>query len=168
MAEPNDTPTDAEARDSVPLLGFTHMPTGGIASPLVEFLLARIAEAERSAQAAKDATSGRWTASGSLILELHEQPGRVPLADPAIMSTEDYQLDGILEHVALHDPDRVLAECQAKRRIVERHDACGAGDGYCDDGGHGWDDEGGPRCSDLADLASAFADHADFDPAWRL
>ncbi|MEV5001958.1 DUF6221 family protein [Nocardioides sp. LML1-1-1.1] len=66
-----------------------------------------------------------------------------------------------------YDNERVRAECEAKRRIVNRHRNCGTGYGYCDDGGHGWDDEDGPGCGDLADLASVYADRPGYDPAWR-
>jgi hypothetical protein len=58
---------------------------------------------------------------------------------------------------------RVLAEVQAKRRILERHAECGTGYGYCDDGGHG--SPGG--CADLKDAAAPYADHPDYRPEWR-
>ena len=45
-------------------------------------------------------------------------------------------------------PDRVLAECAAKRRIVE-----------------GWRDEYHDTWV-LMHLASVYADHPDYDPAW--
>lgn len=65
------------------------------------------------------------------------------------------------------DPHRVLAECEAKRRIVERH----RGEPFADDPttffcvvtpSYGW-----WPCPDLLDLASVYVDHPDFDPAWR-
>jgi hypothetical protein len=64
--------------------------------------------------------------------------------------------------------DRVLAECEAKRRIVERHKDCGTGYGYCDDGGHGWGGDEGLGCADLADLASVYAAHPDYSEEWAL
>ena len=65
---------------------------------LDEFLLARIAEDKRVAtDAARNDGQGEW-------------------------STEDVaaaaQGRGSVEHIARHDPARVLAECSAKRRIV--------------------------------------------------
>lgn len=62
------------------------------------------------------------------------------------------------------DPSRVLARCKADRRIVELHQGCGYGTGFCDDGGHGWDDGG---CANLALLALPYADHPDYDETWR-
>lgn len=62
---------------------------------------------------------------------------------------------------------RVLAECLAKRSIVHRHRNCGTGVGYCDDGGHGWDDDD-PGCGDLASLAAIYSDHGDYQQGWRL
>jgi Family of unknown function (DUF6221) len=65
-------------------------------------------------------------------------------------------------------PARVLAECEAKRRIVELHSRCGTGIGYCDDGGHGWGDGGPLGCADLAYAALPFADHPDYLPEWGV
>jgi hypothetical protein len=53
---------------------------------------------------------------------------------------------------------RVLAECEAKRRIVEWH-RMGNDDGYvCRN----------ILCPHLAALASVYAEHPDFDPAWQI
>ena len=73
------------------------------------------------------------------------------------------------EAVARYSPTRTraLAECEAKRRIVARHKLCGTGIGYCDDGGHGWDEDS-PGCADLSDLALPYADHADYREEWAL
>ena len=66
---------------------------------LDEFLLARIAEDKRVAMdAAGDDGQGRWTADA-----VRDGPAGPHSA----------------EHVARHDPARVLAECAAKRRIVQ-------------------------------------------------
>lgn len=75
----------------------------------------------------------------------------------------------LAEHVVRWDPARVLAEITAKRRTLARHSRCGSGVGWCDDGGHGIEpDEGPGGCNDLLDLAAPYADHPDYDPAWRL
>ena len=66
---------------------------------LDEFLLARIAEDKRVAMdAAGDDRQGRWTA---------DAVGDGPAGPHSA------------EHVVRHDPARVLAECAAKRRIVQ-------------------------------------------------
>jgi hypothetical protein len=57
---------------------------------------------------------------------------------------------------------RVLADCEAKRRIVERHRSKpDTGGWYCAGCGDDW------PCEDLRDLASVYADHPDYDEAWR-
>lgn len=65
------------------------------------------------------------------------------------------------DHIARWHPARVLAECEAKRRIVEEHgviDPCDAHDPMTGRA---------EPCPTLLDLASVYADHPDFDPAWR-
>lgn len=58
-------------------------------------------------------------------------------------------------------PDRVLAECKAKRRIVELHGNDWNPRGKCEAC-----DEVGP-CDTLHALALPYADHPDYDEAWR-
>jgi hypothetical protein len=114
---------------------------------LTEFLLARIAEDEAEV-AAFDKEWKTTTVARD-----------VPQGLAYITDTEYMSL--------LVDPSRVLAECEAKRRIVERHGRCGTGMGYCDDGGHGWGGEDGLGCADLADLAAVYADHPDYRDEWK-
>jgi hypothetical protein len=70
-------------------------------------------------------------------------------------------------HIIRHDPARVLAEVDAKRRILARHEQCGTGHGYCDDGGHGWRlDDGTPVCGDKLDLTRPYADRPGYRSEW--
>jgi len=96
-------------------------------SDLVDFLLARIAEDEAVARKAS-VGSPQW----------HQTAG-----------------DRIAPHVARWDPARVLAECEAKRRVVERETRSQTPITY-------------RRQFVLRDLASVYADHPDYDPAWRV
>jgi hypothetical protein len=103
-----------------------------------EFLLARIAEDEEVARALLEpyawGYSTFWEAS----------------------STE-------LDHIARHDPARVLADCAAKRAIVELHT-----------GGHECSITGDhcryihefETCDTLRLLAAPFAPHPDFRDEW--
>lgn len=133
---------------------------------LTEFLLARIAEDETVARKVLDAPSV-WART-----------------DEGPLWFCDEQSD----HVAMA-PARVLAECEAKRRVVAaalgwHHEtvedcwySCAATYGTevenacCDDGRA----EMGCDCgrdfqvqSILAPLAAVYADHPDYDPAWRV
>lgn len=66
-------------------------------------------------------------------------------------------------------PDRIRAECEVKRQIVEKHEVWGPGRGSCDtctDGDFvGLVDEG--PCFTLRALAAVYADHPDYRQEWR-
>ena len=67
-------------------------------------------------------------------------------------------------HIARWDPARVLAECEAKRRIVEVHLSGEAWCDHCSGGEH----RGNPdACPTLRLLALPYADHPDYDETWR-
>lgn len=145
-------------------------------SDLTEFLLARIAEDEAGAVAAQrriaswaKADVGPWITARQIAEQVG--PGAV--------------LDAF---IARHDPARVLAECQAKRRIVEWH---GERDDCCEerygplilDAESEWSagtdslgqlsmrqSIGTQRfigCVTLMHLASVYSDHPNYDEAWR-
>jgi hypothetical protein len=81
------------------------------------------------------------------------------------------------EHIARHDPARVLREASAKRRVVELHAPESVGyidrDGQernstdCEVCGSGGVPDSWP-CDTLRHLAAVYADHPDYDPAWRV
>jgi hypothetical protein len=109
---------------------------------LTDFLLQRIAEDEAVARAAISATGeSPWQASSYRVVV----DDGFEVADASVPSAT---------HIARHDPARVLAECAAKRAIVE----C-ATDQHT--GGIEFD-------SILRALASVYADHESFDPRWTL
>jgi hypothetical protein len=115
---------------------------------LIEFLRARLDEDERSARAAIERGMSVW--------EAHEQ-GRVAMVSlpdgDALIYDEGSPNDDQARHIARWDPARVLAEVQAKRRIV---------------------DEVVPEMETveyqsrklLGLLATSYADHPDYDLAW--
>lgn len=111
---------------------------------ITEFLLARIAEDEAVAVAA----------------EPHEEWISVGKIEDGGMDTADG------EHVARWSPARVMAECKAKRRIVDEH---GDDGGFCATC-HDYYEHDGIRhpCPTLLALAQPYADHPDYDPAWSL
>ena len=81
----------------------------------------------------------------------------------------------------LHQPARVLAECEAKRRIVERErwkpphgmDCDGHPGAWMPHGDYGagycmWGAEhDGEQSATLRDLAAVYADHPDYRNEWR-
>lgn len=77
-----------------------------------------------------------------------------------------------MEHIARHDPARVLREVQAKRAILALHTATDGGSacegcgtvGVCDD----WVTDDVNDCPMLHALANVYADHPDFVAEWKL
>jgi hypothetical protein len=145
---------------------------------ITEFLLARIAEDEAAARAA---TLGEWwydptkvnsvdrgeaVFAGQRGLHAVTIASTGPADDPASMADA--------AHIARHDPARVLAECEAKRRIVEREESGmrtqwrRRSDEHRRTWGQWLEDKGRGEMLTLRDLASVYADHPGFDPAWRL
>jgi len=123
---------------------------------LAEFLLARIAEDEK---AAADCDA----ASGYTIWE-HDSDGEVGTANALVSHPVRV---AYAEHIAKHDPFRVLAECEAKRRIVALSQVEGTAQFPNYEGGYesGWED----ASSDAVRLlALPYADHPDYQPEWRV
>src|SRR5690606_8332982 len=82
-------------------------PSGTTPGGVVGFLLARIAEDERVARESPFDRAG--TAHPDEIGQPIKAGGRARIATCAV---------DVMNHIARHDPARVLAECQAKRAIV--------------------------------------------------
>lgn len=133
---------------------------------LPEFLLARIGEDEAVARAA---TPGPWRWAEDPKDGMQSETVRTHFDDDDPTS-ESWPTDviyatgmhtegfvrvepGDREHIARHDPARVLAECEAKRRMVEMIPGMPAD----------WDD----RDYLLRLLALPYADHPDYDPEWK-
>lgn len=132
---------------------------------IVEFLLARIAEDEEVARGATHpgADEMEWHVDGTWWLEgvKHDVVGPDEVA---------FTHPGMVDHIARHDPARVLAECQAKRAIIAER-TCGCPDPDCDDcgacsGNHHADPTPAP-CATIRHLATVYADHPDYREEWR-
>jgi hypothetical protein len=118
---------------------------------LSEFLLARIAEDEEVARDTYAASP--WHAEGYYVMN----HGVITETDEASTTA----------HMARWHPARVLAECEAKRRIVEHHDDD-------DDAGRCtacepmmWARPTPFPCPTLRLLALPYADHPDYRREWR-
>jgi hypothetical protein len=107
---------------------------------LVEFLRARLDDDKRIAEAASEPGGPHW-----------------PNSDIEIRTPQ-------MEHARRHDPARVLAEVEAKRRIVEAFEADDNRERY---GGCGDDCEWKALDYALRLLALPYADHPDYRPEWK-
>jgi hypothetical protein len=129
---------------------------------LADFLLARTAEDEADARraAAVDDLGPVWRAGRKW-----EDFAGIYASGIEVADMPD---TGVAPHIARWDPARVLAECQAKRRIVEHHGSNGDDDFalcvICTEVGP--DAQGWP-CQTLRLLALSYADHEDYRPEWK-
>ena len=123
---------------------------------LTEFLLARITEDEAVAVRlcpGRSPDNGHWNANSFEFDGVHDRP--------------------TTKHIVRHDPARVLAECEAKRKIVELYDLRMSEPSPWDDkseftpmplGGNGPE----TYYEVIQLLASVYADHPDYLPEWAL
>lgn len=147
---------------------------------ITEFLLARIVEDEVAARDAALSAGDRGFGdervdSGKEWVEsYHEVARRRVLPDQdkkVIADCGSFVGLSIAPHVSRHDPARVLAECEAKRRIVAEVEKCRSmipahvlGDG----------DEHEAVIVDWCEatvlplLARVYAVHPDYDQAWNV
>lgn len=160
-------------------------------SSIVEFLRARLDEDEATAKAARGDDGrlghgfevredwGRWALLrryGSL--DVVDEDGNQVTFDQEGLS-DSVASPAIGEHIARHDPARVLREVQAKRRIVDACEECRSSvmayrsprwrDAMNEQDKHEWRKaEARYRVAEDAcrALASVYADHPDFDPEW--
>jgi hypothetical protein len=123
---------------------------------LVQFLRDRLDEDEAVAAAA---SPGPWRPSEEAD-EVLAVDG-ITVADGFALSGR--QLRATTEHIARHDPARVLSEIEAKRALI---DACDRADTLA-----AYPDFEGGVYSGLHDaleyLALPYADHPQFKPEWR-
>ncbi|MFD9047667.1 DUF6221 family protein [Streptomyces zaomyceticus] len=123
---------------------------------LIAFLRARLDEDEQTARAvgfSRIETAEYLWGSQYLLLQRDEGESKVTAELDAPLS----------QHIARHDPARVLAEVEAKRQIIKQHERYAAERRRMMGG---WD----PQSDDspiLAALATVYADHPDYRDEWR-
>ena len=157
---------------------------------ITEFLEARIAEDEKVATEATRGGDGQWWVAGE-----HEMEECVVEGDTFKIYDEGGHDAWQAEHIARHDPARVLAECAAKRAIIAvitgwAHDyndydmwySCGLaislwgdepgepGSGCADESKHGECTCGLERrqMAIFKPLAAVYASHPDYRQEWAL
>ncbi|HEX7993700.1 MAG TPA: DUF6221 family protein [Streptosporangiaceae bacterium] len=144
---------------------------GPVARPdIVAFLRARLDEIEAAARAAtpgpwRHNPDKHWRKPGTSWFEeavFAGPPGPDAICVAGTGESDDEQSMRDAEHIARHDPARVLREVEAKRRIMCEHEQRGVDFGGC------WD------CDTIKDpcrmhlfLAAIYSGHPDYDPAWR-
>lgn len=134
---------------------------------LVRWLGVQLDEDQRIAEAARGQGEGRWHHETSYPNGYVYDGGVQPVVyDESTPSPEE------AEHIAAHDPARVLREIDAKRRIMECHEAWVAsnGDTICGRCGREHID-GRPGghfpCQTLRLLALPYADRPGYVEEWR-
>lgn len=131
-------------------------------SDLTDFLLAAIAEDERRATAACAAPWQTGVLPRSVHVVLDGSRERRNLGYVAGADNEQYA-----EHIATWHPERALAECGTKRRILGRHAPHVVGEslicGHCSMVPESID----WPCADVLDVASVFADRRGYLESWR-
>ncbi|MFE6716823.1 DUF6221 family protein [Streptomyces albidoflavus] len=135
---------------------------------LIAFLQARL---EHDEAVAREATPGPWR--NAPTARHHDTVSGRP--EEAVFGYDSFRVATTgepagrralvnAEHIARHDPARVLAEVEAKRRIVRAHAKwC---EGRCEakypeggfDAAHYWS---------IKSLAATYADHPDYREEWR-
>ncbi|MDA8439376.1 MAG: DUF6221 family protein [Propionibacterium sp.] len=154
-------------------------------SDLTEFLLARIAEDEAVAEGAaldvgwdgfgesRIRSGQRWVARYHEVCRPRPLPDEAPAEAFKRMTIADCGALGLgpARHIARHDPARVLAECEAKRRIVAGlRESERLYDELCDeDSDQRWEYLFRSEALTFAakSLALPYADHPDFRGEWR-
>lgn len=135
---------------------------------LLDFIKARLDEDEAKAQAAmpgpwRHNPDKHWRKPGTRIYEeavLAGPAGQDAAYVAGTGESDDPQSMADAEHIARHDPTRVLAEVTAKRRIIELCERSESGDNG---------DSAATLLADqvLANLALPYADHPDYDESWH-
>jgi len=145
---------------------------------LVDFILARLDDDEAAARDAaltvgwdgfgdQRIRSGQhWVASYHVVKRVRDDG---PTDRRTVVDGGSFAGMDTARHIARHDPARVLADIEAKRRIVALHDRahrCAvytqAGDSEFCEWVPAFD-----ACSTLQLLALPYADHPDYQPEWR-
>lgn len=128
---------------------------------ITEFLEARLAEDEA---AARDATLGPWE-----VVPMGDQPRVQQVGHDAWLaltsSDPGAPKDANARHMARHSSTRVLAECAAKRAILEAHPTQIYSGIKGQEVMECQNCERFP-CDTLKALASVYADHPDYSQEW--
>lgn len=122
-------------------------------SAIADFLAARYDETEAAARAATPGPWGSYSQFGG---------GFVTNADGGILIYSEGTVDApTADHIALHDPGRVLVGLRAKRELLAAWDSC------CHERGSDWSFAWSVLKSTIEAEAAVYADHPDYSESWR-
>jgi len=146
---------------------------------LRDFIAARLDEDEQIARNASspvpvgaDRETWSYDREGFAVRASHGRWNVATRRDDPADAREIHMTDSYGQHIARHDPARVLREVAAKRRVMERHSAdptyTPVDRWYCLGCGN---DDMGPLseiedCPELRDLAAPYSDHPDYRQEW--
>lgn len=142
---------------------------------LTDFLLARIGEDEAVARAAEHSDGPEtfhWELAGGRHHRFDNGLGedyyavRCGTWDRILVARDEVGGVPLSRHIARHDPARVLADCEARRRIVSMCSPT-LGDELRAALSGDWDEAAWLARNILAALALPYADHPDYNPDWR-
>jgi hypothetical protein len=135
---------------------------------LVDFLRARLAEDERVARAVPADLGHSWSDPGPWVMA-GSGGGREAEVAKAADALEMPLAEAVAHHIARHDPARVLAEVEAKRRILDDVLPTMQADELRIAGEWGVGSDPVREASDdlLSLLALPYADHPDYRDEWR-
>lgn len=132
---------------------------------LVQWLGEQFDEDEQVARDACHGGPANWTTDGSYPVSVAGLPRGADVFTEAVAFDEGSPSEAQAEHIALHDPARVLREIDAKRRIATQMAStlsCAAGDSEVDHYGALVDAE-----QTLRLLALPYADRPGYREEWR-
>lgn len=131
---------------------------------LVTFLRARLDEDEAVARDAADYDSWRTDDEGGKVIP---SSGIKAGAKTFFIASTWFTEYG--EHIARHDPARVLREVEAKRRVVARYEEATTGAAQEDRlSAASWRPVVSILAPVLRDLAEPYADHPDYRSEWAV
>lgn len=127
---------------------------------VVRFLRARLDEDE---QAARVAAPGPWTTMGQRVLDASPPSNRLGMGMAVGHAAASADYNETADHIARHDPARVLAEVDAKRQALDHYERCAR---------HNKGDDAyvlaeGAVGRQVQYMALPYAEHPDYLPEWR-
>lgn len=124
---------------------------------LVDFLRARLDEDEQETRAAAEASADQGVAAGQRWGRSHGRGIYGETGMCVVVGPDGFLEPAIGDHIARHDPARVLAEVEAKRVALREYER------LIDSGEY----TGMLAVEDILRAhARAWRDHPDFDPEW--